>query len=87
MTLFTDDNPFELIFKKQLQAALMRHQRMLLALQWYDITVTYRKVKDMQLPDTLSRAYLQESVPEIDINCCRVFKHHGGEAQTFPSKD
>ncbi|GFS05125.1 Pol polyprotein [Elysia marginata] len=41
---------------------------MLLTLQWYDITVTYRKGKDMQIPDLLSRAYLQESVAEIDIN-------------------
>ena len=68
VTVFTDHKPLELIFKKQLLAAPMRLQRMLLALQWYDITVTYRKGKDMQLPDTLSRAYLQESVAEIDIN-------------------
>ncbi|GFR94327.1 transposon Ty3-I Gag-Pol polyprotein [Elysia marginata] len=68
VTVFTDHKPLEQIFKKQLLAAPMRLQRMLLTLQWYDITVTYRKGKDMQVPDTLSRAYLQESVAEIDIN-------------------
>ncbi|GFS05246.1 transposon Ty3-I Gag-Pol polyprotein [Elysia marginata] len=68
VTVFTDHKPLEQIFTKQLLAAPMRLQRMLLTLQWYDITVTYRKGKDMQIPDTLSRAYLQESVAEIDIN-------------------
>ncbi|KAG7526399.1 hypothetical protein JOB18_039748 [Solea senegalensis] len=42
----------------------MRIQRMRLRLQWYDITVKYRKGKDMELPDTLSRAQLADSVPE-----------------------
>ncbi|GFR83810.1 transposon Ty3-I Gag-Pol polyprotein [Elysia marginata] len=68
VTVFTDHKPLEQIFKKQLLAAPMRLQRMRLTLQWYDINVTYRKGKDMQIPDTLSRAYLQESVAEIDIN-------------------
>ena len=39
---------------------------MILNLQWYDLIVKYRKVKDMYLPDTLSRAHLSDSSnPEI----------------------
>ena len=68
VTMFTDHKPLELIFKKQLLAASMRLQRMLLALQWCDISVTDRKGQDMQPADTPPRAYLQESVAEIDIN-------------------
>ncbi len=44
----------------------MRIQRMRLRLQWYDLTVKYRRGKDMELPDTLSRAQLPERKPEID---------------------
>ena len=46
------------MFKKPLTTAHMRLQRMLLAVQWYDLKVIYRKGVDMQLADTLSRAYL-----------------------------
>ena len=46
----------------------MRLQRMLLALQWYDLNVIYKKGKDMQLPDTLSRACLEDTKEEIDLN-------------------
>ncbi|GFN74641.1 transposon ty3-i Gag-Pol polyprotein [Plakobranchus ocellatus] len=59
VTVFTDHKPLEQIFKKQLLSAPMGFQRMLLALQWYDLKVNYKKGKDMQLPDTLSRAYLE----------------------------
>ncbi|GFO32675.1 transposon ty3-i Gag-Pol polyprotein [Plakobranchus ocellatus] len=65
VTVFTDHKPLEQIFKKQLLSAPMRLQRMLLALQWYDLKVNYKKGKDMQLPDTLSRAYLEDVEQEI----------------------
>ena len=57
-TVYNDHKPLEMIFKKPLTTAPMRLQRMLLAVQWYDLTVLYRKGVDMQLADTLSRAYL-----------------------------
>ena len=66
--MYTDHKPLEQIFKKQLLSAPMRLQRMLLALQWYDLNVIYKKGKDMQLPDTLSRAYLEDTKEEIDLN-------------------
>jgi hypothetical protein len=39
----------------------MRIQRMMIKLQWYDITVKYREGTTMYISDTLSRAYLEES--------------------------
>lgn len=66
VTVFNDHKPLEDIYKKPLLDTPMRIQRMRLRLQWYDLQVTYRKGKDMELPDTLSRAQLSESTPEID---------------------
>ena len=37
-----------------------RLQRMLLRLQGYDIDLVYRGGKNVELSDTLNRAYLQE---------------------------
>ena len=51
----TDHKPLEMIHQKALIAAPPRLQRMLLRLQPYDITITYRPGKDMLLADTLSR--------------------------------
>lgn len=64
--VFNDHKPLESIHKKPLLSAPMRLQRMLLKLQWYDLTITYRKGKDMQLADTLSRAYCQSTDKESD---------------------
>ena len=63
--VFSDHKPLEQIFKKPLLAAPMRLQRMLMSLQWYDITVSYKPGKEMLAPDTLSRAYLPDMQPEI----------------------
>lgn len=59
-TVYNDHKPLEIIFKKPLLSAPMRLQRMLLSLQWYDLKVSYRKGVEMQLADTLSRAYIPE---------------------------
>lgn len=40
-------------------------QRMHLRLQWYDLTVMYRRDEDMELLDTLSRAQLSASMAEM----------------------
>ena len=61
IAVYNDHKPLlEAIFKKPLLSAPMRLQRMLLKLQCYDISVNYQKGSDMQLADTLSRAYLPE---------------------------
>ena len=57
----SDHKPLEAINTKPLIAAPKRLQRMLLRLQRYDITITYKPGKDMHLADTLSRAFLKES--------------------------
>lgn len=36
----------------------MRLQNVMLQLQWYDLTIKYRKGKNMHVSDALSRAYL-----------------------------
>ena len=64
VTIFNDHKPLEDIYKKPLLSTPMRIQRMRLRLQWYDITVSYRRGKDMELPDTLSRAQLTDNTPE-----------------------
>ena len=48
------------MFTKLLASAPKRLQRMLLHLQQYNLTVRYKKGKDLHLADTLSRAYRQE---------------------------
>ena len=58
VTINIDHKPLEMIAKKPLPSAPMRQQSMLLRLQWYDLNIQYRRGEDMQLPDTLSRAYL-----------------------------
>ena len=52
-----DHRPLEVIYKKSLTSAPKRLQRMLLRLQTFDLTVTYKKGSEMVLADTLSRAY------------------------------
>lgn len=60
VTVYNDHKPFEDIYRKSLLSTPIRIQRMRLHLQWYDLTVRYRKGKDMELPDTLSRAQLTQ---------------------------
>uniref|UniRef100_A0A3B1K366 Gypsy retrotransposon integrase-like protein 1 n=1 Tax=Astyanax mexicanus TaxID=7994 RepID=A0A3B1K366_ASTMX len=76
VTVFNDHKPLEDIFKKSLLSTPMRIQRMRLRLQWYDITVKYRKGKDMELPDALSRAQLALSKPEMnDLECVSMISY------------
>ena len=65
----TDHKPPENITIKPLTKAPRRLQRMLLQLQDYNTTVVYRKGSDLHVPDTLSRASLQETTgPFADRN-------------------
>ena len=51
----SNHKPLEMIQLKDLASAPKRLQRMLLELQSYNITITYRPGQEMQLADTLSR--------------------------------
>ena len=63
----TDHKPLEDIFKKSLYDAPARLQRMLLRLQRYNIEVSYKKGPLMYIADTLSRAFLDESMASEEV--------------------
>ena len=54
-TVKSDHKPLEMIHQESLASAPPRLQRMLLQLQWYDVTIRYRPGKEMLLTDALSR--------------------------------
>ena len=60
-TVESDHKPLEMIHQKSLASAPPRLQRMLLQLQWYDVTIRYRPGKEMLLADALSRCPSQAS--------------------------
>ena len=57
----SDHKPLESVLKKPLANAPRRLQGMILKTQAYDITVRYKRGKEMYLADTLSRAYIPSS--------------------------
>ncbi|XP_055900524.1 uncharacterized protein K02A2.6-like [Biomphalaria glabrata] len=61
ITIESDHKPLEAIMAKPLSAAPRRLQGMMLRIQNYDITVIYKKGKEMYLADTLSRAHIKSS--------------------------
>ena len=50
----TNHKPLETVFKKSLQKAPPRFQRMLMSLQPYDLRVSYKPGKELYIADTLS---------------------------------
>ena len=66
VTIETDHKPLEAIVKKLLLSAPPRLQRMLLRLMRYDIILEYKPGKEMQIPDTLSRASLARQQPSSE---------------------
>ena len=64
----SDHKPLEMICKKNLTAAPARLQRMLLRLQRYDYSITYKPGKEMTLPDSLSRLPKHTTDATIDLN-------------------
>ena len=58
ITIHSDHQPLETIFKKPLSRAPRKLQRMMLRLQNYHFTVQYKKGKELFVVDTLSRAAL-----------------------------
>jgi hypothetical protein len=61
-----DHKPLEIILKKSLHDAPLRLQRMLLRLQKYDFTNKHKPGKDFVVADTLSRAPLLTTDPELE---------------------
>jgi hypothetical protein len=55
-TVESDHKPLEMIHLKNLSAAPQRLQRMLLRIQPYDLTITYRPGKEVLVADALSRS-------------------------------
>ncbi|KAK2719301.1 hypothetical protein QYM36_004948 [Artemia franciscana] len=55
----TDHKPLETLINRPMQKSSPRLQRMLLQIQPYDLTVIFRPGKEIPVPDTLSRLYLQ----------------------------
>ena len=73
-TIESDHKPLEVISKKNLTAAPARLQRMLLRLQRYDFTITYRPGKGMVLADSLSRlpSNADNSEINLDVKVCLI---------------
>ena len=69
----TDHKPLETIFKKEISKSPKRLQRMLLSVQKFNLNVKYKRGAELFIADTLSRAYLTDSVPEkfSEVLCVR----------------
>ncbi|KAL5021723.1 hypothetical protein ScPMuIL_000878 [Solemya velum] len=65
---FTDHKPLVMIIDKGLTNAPPRLQRMLLKLRGYSIQIEYKPVKEMPLPDTLSRLPSTKRSETIDLD-------------------
>ena len=63
VTVQSDYKPLEVIVKKPVYKAPKRLQRLLLRSLVYDVNLLYRRGSQMELADTLSRAYL----PEVNL--------------------
>ena len=73
VTVHTDHQPLETIFKKPLSKAPSRLQRMMMKLQRYMFVVSYRPGKSLWIADTLSRAPLPRPV-SLGLDQCSVFR-------------
>ena len=71
----TDHKPLEEIFKKSLCDAPARLERMLLRLQRYNLEVRYKRGPLMYIADTLSRAYLKETLPSEEVKSLELVDH------------
>ncbi|XP_033756234.1 uncharacterized protein K02A2.6-like [Pecten maximus] len=79
VTIEWDHKPLQAIFRKPLNRAPPRLQRLLLTLQKYTLNVVYKPGKTMYLADALSRSYLKETrenlVPDIDIEVNQIVSY------------
>lgn len=68
VTVFSDHKPLESIFKKNLQQVPPRLQRMLLKIIHYNLRVIYKPGKYLHISDALSRAFLNEDNPKVNLD-------------------
>jgi hypothetical protein len=75
----SDHKPLEYIFNKPLHQAPLRLQKMLLALQRYELRIVYKPGKELFIADALSRNYLEETketlVQELEVNEVHLTAH------------
>ena len=71
----TFHKPLETIFKKALDTAPLRLQKLLMRLQRYNLTVTYKKGADKCLADPLSHANLPTTEETSEINALSSIDH------------
>uniref|UniRef100_A0A1X7V5L8 Integrase catalytic domain-containing protein n=2 Tax=Amphimedon queenslandica TaxID=400682 RepID=A0A1X7V5L8_AMPQE len=64
----TDHKPLETILKKPLHTAPARLQRMIMSIQRYPISVSYRPGKELLIADTLSRSPLPDTAGEYEFH-------------------
>lgn len=74
-TIITDHKPLQSILKKQLDQVPRRLQGMILQTQRYDISIEYRPGKELQLADTMSRAFLPNDSSEEELENINVVSH------------
>ncbi len=77
VTVHTDHQPLETIFKKPISLTSPRLQRMLLRLTTYNLEVKYVSAKNVLMADTLSRLIVpgkDKAVPGLDITIAQVMK-------------
>lgn len=67
-TIESDHKPLEMITLKNLSSAPPRLQRMLLEIQGYDVTISYRPGKEITLADGLSRLPNAEKSKPINLD-------------------
>ena len=84
--LYTDHKPLVSISSKPFAAAPKRLQRLLLRLQQYDAEIRYRPGREMYLADTLSRAYLSQSLTDTEIRDRERSKKRPKIQRSRPSK-
>ena len=66
VTVHTDHQPLETIFKKSLNKAPARLQKMMMNLQRYQFKVEYKKGTSLHIADTLSRSFLSSGTCESE---------------------
>ena len=86
ITVHTDHQPLETIFKKPLSKDPRRLQRMMLKLQRYQFTVRYKKGKELYVADTLSRAAVTGHPSSTAKQECEVFRLEIAEMDLEPNQ-
>ncbi|KAK2718758.1 hypothetical protein QYM36_005932 [Artemia franciscana] len=77
----TDHKPLESFFGKSIQRAPPRLQRMVLAIQPYDIKLRYKPGKTIPVVDTLSRLHLADTDIESQVDM-EILREKAQEAQS-----